>query len=311
MHRFQTALALGTLYIVWGSTYIAIRIGVAEMPWALMAGTRFLLASAILLGALAMLRRPLRAGLRDLAVLGAAGVLLLGLGNGLLALGETIVPAGLAALIIATIPLWVAGLELLIPGGERLTTAGWAGLALGLVGLGVLLMPQLLREQGAAVNLLGAGALLLSAVAWSLGTLLLRRRPVKLSPLAATGYQSLAGGLFNLLLALLLGQHWPAQVSSAGWGSVAYLVVIGSLIGMTAFTWLTRHLAPAKLVTYAYVNPVVAVLLGVGLLGETLDGWMAAGMIIILAALVIVSRARLAAAAPKSGAAVAAPAAGD
>ena len=312
MQRFQTILALGIIYIVWGSTFIAIRIGVAEMPWALMAGTRFVAAGVIMLSALALLRRPLRPSRRDLAVLATAGVLLLGSGNGFVFLGETTVPAGLSALIIATIPLWVAALEVSLPGGERLTAGGWAGLALGLVGLGVLLGPKLLREQGEAVNLVGVGVLLFSALSWSLGTLLLRRRPVKLNPLASTGYQTLAGGLFNLVLALLLGQRWPAQVSAGVYGALAYLVVFGSLIALTAFTWLTRHLAPAKLVTYAYVNPVVAVLLGVLMLGETLDVWMVAGMVIILAALVIVSRARVAAPAPQAGPAVAAPAqAGD
>lgn len=304
MHKLMVGGAMGIIYFVWGSTYIAIRIGVAEMPWALMAGARFLIGGLLLLGILVLLRRPVRASRRDLAVLAGAGVLLLGSGNGFVFLGETTVPAGLAALVLATIPLWVAAFELLLPGGERLTAGGWAGLALGLVGLGVLLGPQLLREQGTPMDPLGIAVLLVAAMSWALGTLLLRRRPVRLDPFASTAYQMLAGGVFNLALAIGLRQAWPAQTSPALVGALAYLIVFGSLIALSAFTWLTRHLTPAKLVTYAYVNPVVAVLLGVVLLRETLDGPMLAGMGIILAAVVLVSRARVA----RPAAAVVAPA---
>jgi drug/metabolite transporter (DMT)-like permease len=293
MHRLKLVLALGIVYFVWGSTYIAIRIGVAEMPWALMAGTRFVVAGLVLLGLLAVLRRPVRASRRDLAVLAGAGILLLGLGTGFVFLAETSVPAGLAALVVATTPLWVAVLEMFTPGGERLTAGGWFGLALGLVGLGVLLGPELLAERAQAINAWGVAALVTAAIAWALGTLLLRRRPVQLDSFASTGYQMLFGGLFNLSLGLLLRQAWPATYSPALLGSLAYLIVFGSLITLSAFTWLTRQLAPAKLVTHAYVNPIVAVLLGVLLLHERLNASMLAGMGIILTALVIVSRARL------------------
>jgi drug/metabolite transporter (DMT)-like permease len=260
-----------------------------------------------LLGLLLLLRRPIRASRRDLAVLAGAGVLLLGSGTGFLALGETTVPAGLAALVIATVPLWVAALEMLIPGGERLTTGGWAGLALGLAGLAVLLIPRLLREQAVPINPWGVVILLISSLSWALGTLLLRRRPVKLNPFASTGYQTLFGGLFNFGLAVLLRQTWPTHYSPALLGAIGYLVIFGSLIALSAFTWLTRHLAPAKLVTYAYVNPVVAVLLGVVLLHETVDPPMLIGMAIILAAVVIVSRARVAPPAPPAAATPATP----
>jgi drug/metabolite transporter (DMT)-like permease len=293
MNRLKLVVAFATIYIVWGSTYIAIRIGVERMPWALLAGTRFLLAGALMLGALWLLRRPVRASRRDLAVLAAGGVLLLGSGNGFVFLAETMVPAGLAALVIATIPLWIALLDSVLPGGDRLARRGWLGIGVGLAGLAVLLAPQLRREAAAAVDPLGILALLVAALSWSAGTLLMRRNPVRLDAFAATGYEMVFGGLFNLGVAALLYRGeavaWTAPLA----GSLAYLVVFGSLIAFTAFTWLTRRVPASQIATYAYVNPVVAVLLGVALLDERLSAEMLAGMVIILLSVGLVTGTRV------------------
>jgi drug/metabolite transporter (DMT)-like permease len=291
MKRLQLVLAFSIIYIVWGSTYVAIRVGVVQMHWALMAGLRFLAAGLIMLGALAVLRRPLRVSRRDLAVLAASGFLLLGSGNGFVFLAETTVPAGLAALVIATIPLWIAALESLLPGGEPLAPRGWLGIGLGLLGLGVLLAPQLARDSREPLSWIGIGALLIAALSWSAGTLLLRRRPVRLDAFAATGYEMVFGGLFNLGIAAVLWNGSPLRWTPELAGALGYLIVLGSLVAFTAYTWLTRHVTPARLATYAYVNPVVAVLLGVLLLREPAGPNVLAGMAVVLAGVVLVSRA--------------------
>lgn len=300
MRKLQIALAFAIIYVVWGSTYIAIRVGVEQLPWALMAALRFLTAGLLLLGALKVVRRPIRASRRDLGVLALSGFLLLASGNGFVFLAETTVPAGMAALVIATIPLWIAGLEGILPGGERLSGRGWLGIGLGLGGLGVLLAPQLVEAAQRPVRAIGIVALLIAALSWSAGTLLMRRRPVRLDAFAATGYEMLFGGLFNLLFAALLwdGQpiRWGAELLSA----LAYLIVFGSLVAFTAYTWLVRQVTPAKVATYAYVNPVVAVLLGAWLLREPIGPGVLIGLAIILAAVTLVNRSPTAASPPRA-----------
>jgi drug/metabolite transporter (DMT)-like permease len=291
----QLALAFAIIYVVWGSTYVAIRVGVAQMHWALMAGLRFLAAGLLMLGALAVLRRPLRVSRRDLAVLAVSGFLLLASGNGFVFLAETTVPAGMAALVIATIPLWIAALESVLPGGEPLPARGWLGIGLGLLGLAVLLAPQLAQDSRQPLSVLGFAALLIAALSWSAGTLLLRRRPVRLDAFAATGYEMVFGGLFNLVFAALLWDGAPVRWTAELAGALGYLIILGSLVAFTAYTWLTRHIAPAKIATYAYVNPVVAVLLGALLLREPAGPNVLAGMAVILSGVVLVSRAPAAA----------------
>ncbi len=291
--RTKLLIAFALVYVVWGSTYLAIRVGVAHMPSALFGGLRFFTAGGLMLLGLAALRRPLRPTGRDLGTLSLAALLMIVGGNGLLILAEKTVPSGLAALVVATIPLWIAGLEAALPGGDRLAPRGLAGLLLGLAGLAVLIWPQITGGLGEPTQPLGMLILLLAAFTWAAGTLLLRRRPVTLDPFAATGWEMLIGGGFNLAIGAVLQGGQPIEVNAPMLGALAYLVLFGSIVGFSAYVWLVKNAPAAKVATHAYVNPVVAVFLGWWLLGEAVDAHMLSGMAIVLLAVVLVTTSKV------------------
>jgi drug/metabolite transporter (DMT)-like permease len=220
----------------------------------------------------------------------------------LLTWAETRVASGPAALIVATVPLWVASLEAVLPRGQTLPARGWAGVALGLAGLGVLNWPQLTQAGTSALDPVGVGMVVIASLSWAAGTLFMRRNPVDLDPLAATGWEMLLGGLINLALGLAFTRNAVITWSLPLLGSLAYLVVFGSIVAFSAYVWLVHNVPPAKVATYAYVNPVIAVLLGAWLLSEPVDGYTLAGMVVILASVILVTsataRARVAAPTP-------------
>jgi len=290
-HRAKVIAAFVPVYVIWGSTYLAIRVGGANMPSAVFAGVRFVLAGLVMLGALAALRRPLRPSRKDLLTLAGAGLLLLVGGNGLLVLAETVVPSGMAALVIATVPLWIAGLEAVLPGGERIAARGIVGILLGLLGLVILSWPELTHASQEMAQPVGLAVLLGAALSWSSGTLLMRRRPVKVDAFVATGWEMLFGGGLNLMLGLLIQGRQPITWNAALAGSLLYLIVFGSLLTLTAYVWLLKHIPAAKVATYAYVNPVIAVFLGWWLLGETVTAYLIGGMAVIVLAVVLVNTA--------------------
>lgn len=289
----RIALALGTVYVVWGSTYLAIRVAVETIPPFTQSAVRFLLAGLILY--LATIRsgdaaadRPGRLEWRDAAIVG--GLLLAG-GNGLLAVGEQTVPSGIAALIVATLPVWVAILGRVLF-GVVLTPMIVVGTVIGFVGVGVLVWPT---GGPGSVDLAGVGIVVLSPVLWATGSLYSRTAHAPQRPLVGTAMQMLAGSLILFVIALVTGDVFRVQLAGITPASVAalgYLVVVGSLVGYTAYTWLLR-VAPISLVsTYAYVNPVIAVVLGWLVLAEPLEPkTLLAGVIIVVAVAVIV-RAR-------------------
>jgi drug/metabolite transporter (DMT)-like permease len=297
--RLKIILAFAAIYVVWGSTYLAIRVGVQHLPATLLAGTRFAIAGVLMLLGLAVLRRRVLPVRRDWLTLIGSGLLLLVGGNGLVVLAEKTVPSGPAALVVATVPLWVALLEAVLPGGERLAARGWAGIALGFFGLVVLNWPELVAGARQALDPLGVLILVLASFSWACGTLLMRRRPASLDPLAVTGWQSLAGGLCHLLLAATLQRGEPVEWNAEALYSVAYLIGFGSLIGFTAYGYLIAHVPPAKVSTYAYVNPAIAVLLGWWILHEPLDVFVLGGMAVILLAVALVNSARVQARPPR------------
>ncbi|HEY4945696.1 MAG TPA: EamA family transporter [Candidatus Limnocylindrales bacterium] len=285
----RVALALGALYVVWGSTYLAIRVAVETIPPFMQSSIRFLIAGTIL----ALVTAPGRAGeprpgrreWRDAAIIG--GFLLVG-GNGLVALGETTVGSGIAALLIATLPLWVAVLGRLFF-NLHLARSTVAGIALGFVGVGALVWPA---GGSAPVDLVGAGILLGSPILWAIGSLYSARAHLPARPLVGVAMQMLCGGVMLGVVATLsgeVGRFHPAAVTPASIAALAYLVAVGSLVGFTAYAWLLR-VAPLSLVaTYAYVNPIVAVALGALILGEPVTPrTLLAGVIIILAVAIIV-----------------------
>jgi drug/metabolite transporter (DMT)-like permease len=281
----KVALALATVYVIWGSTYLAIRFAIETLPPFWMAGVRFLV-SGVLLYAWARWRgaaRPSRVHWRSAALIG--GLLLLG-GNGGVVWAEQRVDSGLAALLVSTVPLWMVLFEWLRKGGTRPTLGVVAGLALGFAGL-----VMLVRPGSGGIDPVGAIVLLLACVSWAWGSLRSRHVPLPESPLLATGMEMLAGGALLMVLGLLTGEAGRLDLAGASLKSalsLGYLIVFGAL-GFTAYIWLLRVTTPALVSTYAYVNPVVAVFLGWALAGEPLTGGMLAAAAVILTGVALIT----------------------
>lgn len=282
--------ALGVVYLVWGSTYLAIRYAIETMPPLLSAAARFLLAGAIALAAVPMLRGrvALRVTGPQLTTAVVSGLLLLVGGNGLVVIGEQRIPSGLAALLVACVPLWVVVLRALLRDRPRPVTL--VGVAVGLVGVGVLLLPG---GGGGTTDVRYAALLVLASLSWSAGSLLTTRRPVPADPFLLTAVQMLAAGVGLVVLALARGEtrgFSPGAVSVTSWLALGYLVVFGSLVAFTAYVWVLGRAPVSVVSTYAYVNPAVAVLLGVAVAGERLTGTeLLGGLVILLAVTVVVS----------------------
>ena len=283
----KVALALGAVYIIWGSTYLAIRFAIETIPPFLMAATRFLTAGAILYG-WARLRgapRPSLVQWRSAVLIGAA---LLLFGNGGVVWAEQRVDSGLAALLISTEPLWIVLLVWLQSGRQRQSPRVIGGLILGFLGLVMLVRPG----TGNGVDPLGAVVLVLASLSWAWGSLYGQRAPLPSSPLATTGMQMLGGGALLLLASLVTGE--PARfvlsaVSLQSLLSVGYLVIFGSLVGFTSYVWLMRVAPPVLVSTYAYVNPVVAVFLGWAFAGEPLTAGTLGAAAVIIAGVALIS----------------------
>jgi drug/metabolite transporter (DMT)-like permease len=291
-------VGIAILYVVWGSTYLGIRIAVETIPPFLLAGVRFGLAGLVIFGVAVLRRRgripfPTRREWRDMTIIGAA---LMAGGMGLVALGEQTVPSGIAALLIAMMPLWVAVLGRVFF-GERLPRIAIAGVAIGLVGVGILVGPS--ASAAETFDPGGILALLISPISWSIGSLYSSHRAqLPKDPLVATGGQMLAGSAILIVLAAVRGEYngfRPEAVSPESLAAFVYLTVVGSLVAFTAYVWLLR-VAPLPLIaTYAYVNPIVAVVLGAIVLQEPITPrTLVAGAVIIFAvALIITARGRL------------------
>jgi len=283
--------AFAAVYLLWGSTYLAIKYAVATMPPFLLAGSRFVLAGGILAlagRASATYERPTLAQWRTSVVVGA---LLLAGGNGLVVLSERTLPSSLAALLIASEPFWIVLLGWWWLGQARPSGRVVLGLLLGFGGVYLLVGEQLAAGSGRA-RLVGVGLVLLGAFSWAAGSIYGLRAPRPRSPVLAAGMQMMAGGALLLVLGTATGE-WrglrPSQFGAAAWLGWGYLVVFGSLVAFTAYSWLLQHAPPARVATYAYVNPVVAVLLGWALLGEALTDQMLVGAAVIVGSVVLIT----------------------
>jgi drug/metabolite transporter (DMT)-like permease len=279
-------LALLVIYVVWGSTYLAIRVVVREAPPLVSAGLRFLVAGAVM--ALAAWRfEGARAWPtpRQARQYGLIGVLLLAVGNGLVMWAEKTVPSGIAALIVATVPLWITLLDGLRPRGEPWTLRVWLGVAVGLCGVALVARPG----GGGDWAWSGVLALQVAALSWTVGSLYAQSLPEKLPLFSASAVEMLAGSGVLFLESLLWREDWSrmATLRPETWGALAYLVVFGSIVGFTAFAYCLDHLPATTVGTYAYVNPAVAVALGALVLGEPLSPGLLAGGALILAAVLL------------------------
>ena len=287
-------LSFASVYFFWGSTYTAIRIGAAQMPALLLSGTRFLIAGAILLAWCRWRGLRIYWPPRTMVTLGLVGFFLLSLSNVSLVYAEKTVPSGFASLVLAVIPLFAALAEMMLPGGEPLSARGWLGIALGFVGLTVLLWTSLRNGLAGNHALLWAIATLLAgALAWTVGSMISRRARLPVNTFVAAAWQMLIAGAITTALGTALGQ-WPQfHVNAASVGSQVYLITGGSLLGYTGFIYLIEHVPVAKVASYCYVNPVVAVLLGVFLLHEQLEAAEFVGMAGIVVAVFLLTSAQV------------------
>jgi len=286
-------LAFGLVYLFWGSTYLAIDIAVQTIPPALMCGLRFSVAGVVMLAVCAATGHRILYSPRQIALSAIVGLLLLMGGNLTLSYAELTVSSGLSALIIAITPLWFLVLDSLLLGDHHISGRGKAGLALGIVGLFVLVWPDLQAGSLGRRELIASLSLIGGSFSWALGSVLSKKWQSGMDVFGATAWQVTAAGAGNFTFALLNGDISHVTWSARGLAAVGYLVVCGSWIGYTAYIWLLEHVPTSKVSTYAYVNPVVAVFLGWLVLHEKVDRFILAGSAIVVLSVILVTSAKV------------------
>jgi len=287
--------AFAIVYVIWGSTYLAILFAIETLPPFLMAGVRFVLAGSLLYAWSRFIGGAARPGPAQWRATGVVGTLLLLGGNGLVVWSELRIPSGVAALLVGTVPCFMVLLDWLRPGGPRPSGRVVLGLILGLTGLAWLVGPDSLLGGGRA-DVFGAVAVVFASFSWAAGSIYSRHAPMPGSPFLSTGMQMLCGGAALLVVSVALGEPWhfdPTGLSLRSFLGFLYLIVFGSIVAFSAYIWLLRVSTPARVSTYAYVNPVVAVLLGWAFANEALTLRM------LIAAAVIVSGVALITLAPR------------
>ena len=288
--RWKILCAFAVIYFVWGSTYLAIRVGVLEMPPFLMAGIRFFLAGLLLYGWLRLRGAPppTKSQWRDAVILGA---LLFLMDYACLFWAEQRVPSGITAVILAAIPVCITLLEITVLRTQRLTIRLAAGLAIGIVGVAVLMNPASSLGES-PLNRAGVIALIVACWGWSIGTIVTRRMTLPESKALSAGMQMLCGGIQLLLLAAVAGEFGrfhPRNISGAAWFALFYLITAGSILAFTAYVWLLHYESPTKVGTYAYVNPIIAVVLGAALGNEAVGRRTLLAGVLILASVAAIA----------------------
>ncbi len=286
-------LAFGSVYLFWGSTYGAIHVAGEHLPVPVVSATRSLIsATLIVLISLARgksLRVPKGEGWKLVLV----GLLFMSCNNMLLTWGEKLVASGFASLVVSTMPIMIALIEMVLPDGDALNKRGWTGTILGTLGIGVLVWPSMHASLGGSRTLLGVVVLLGAALAFAIGSVLSRRFHFTADTFVATGWQIGAAGICNAMVAVGSGALHRAVWTWPGFGAIVYLSIFGSLFGLVAFTYLLQNVAVTKVSTYAFVNPVIAVMLGALLLHERLVKTEIAGMAVIVCAVAMVVYSRV------------------
>lgn len=293
-HSTRILVSFGCVYLFWGSTYLAMRYGLQVLPPFVIASTRFLISGSILLAICAIRGVRMLPTRREFGVLAIIGVLMLGCGNISVLWSELYLSTGLAALLVAGIPLYAALIERFLPNGEGLPPRGWIGVAIGFLGLAFLVSPQLRNSlHGDFRQIVATAVILAGSFCWTAGSVISRRSTIRISGFAAAGWQMLFGGIFNTGIMFAgggyRGSHWGLEA----WSSILYLVIFGSLFGYTAYIYLLNHVAVSKVTTYAYVNPVIAVILGAIFLREHFVLVEYVGMAAILLAVFLVTTSKL------------------
>ncbi len=291
-HRptWKTLLAFAIIYFVWGSTFLAIRVGVREVPPLILAAMRFFVAGAVLYGWV-MARGGRSPSGREWRSASLLGIVIFVFDYGLLFWAEQRIPSGIAAVMLATIPAFMALSEIIFLRTQTLTARLVLALLIGIGGVAVL-MSGSLNLGGAPIDKVGAAALIFASISWSAASTLTRKLTLPPSKAMSSGAQMLAGGVFLTLAAAALGEFrnfHPSTVSRGVWFALLYLIVAGSIIGFTAYVWLIHHESPTKVGTYAYVNPIVAVLVGYFLGGEALSLRTILGTLFVLISVVVIT----------------------
>ncbi len=284
-NRYLAILSYLTVCIVWGSTYLAIRVGVTDMPFLVFAGVRFFTAGSIILLASKIVGWKFPDQLDDYKTIAFAGIMLLFVSNGLVCWAEQWIDSGLTALLLAATPLFMALIEVIVPRDQRIGRLGWVGLVIGFLGVVYLFSPHLNLEGQTLPAML---AVLGASLNWAIASIYLKRRIVSGSMMPNVGIQMFAAGVLFLLAAAFFGGITLEEASADGIAALLYLIFIGSILAYTAFNYMLKALPAAKAGTYAYVNPVVAVILGYLILNEVVTTQTIVAALIILGGVVLV-----------------------
>ena len=291
---WKTVLAFAIIYFVWGSTFLAIRVGVREVPPLVLASMRFFVAGAVLFLWMRLTGTPAPSR-REWLAASVLAVCIFVVDYGLLFWAEQRVPSGIAAVMLATIPVFMALSEIIFLHTQRLTLRLAFALLVGIGGVSVLVSRSVSIGE-APVDRAGAVALVIAAMSWSIASALTRKLPLPASKVMSSGAQMLAGGILLAVVAAILGEFRGFQVqavSRGAWFALVYLIVAGSIVGFTAYVWLIHHESPTKVGTYAYVNPVVAVIVGYFFGGEKVGPRTLLGTLLVLVSVIVITTTRV------------------
>jgi drug/metabolite transporter (DMT)-like permease len=285
----NTYLAYLAVCILWGSTYLAIRIGVSEFPPALFAGFRFLTAGLIMFLFSLYKGMKLPKDFSETMKISVVGLFLLLGGNGCVVLAEKNVNSGIASLLVATVPLFMAIIELFLPGRPRLNLKGWIGLLLGFGGVAILAFPN---SSGSSGSIFGIALLLIGSFSWAMGSVYSKSFKATASIIPNIAIQMLAGGIGLIIIGAFFGEFSKLHVTSKGIGAIVYLIIFGSVLGYSCYVYILHKWPAAKAGTYAYVNPLVAVFLGAIVLSEPLSIWVVMSTVVILGGVILVQTSK-------------------